>query len=227
MSNKKYVDTLIISDIHLGSDLFRAEKLEEIIKSYNAKKLILNGDIFDSLNLKRLHTEHWNFLSLIRKVSKKSEVVWIHGNHDSMALELSGLLGVKIYKKHFWKSNHKKFMAIHGHQFDRLSHKNIIISGVATFFYHLIQKIDTKNRILSHFIKRTNKSWLRLSDQVTRGALLYARLNKVDIIFCGHTHIARHEEKNGIEYYNSGSWDAKPSHYIIVDKGNVSLVKVD
>jgi len=227
MLQKKYVDTLIISDIHLGSDMCRAEKIEKTIKKYKANQLILNGDIFDSLNLKRLHSEHWDFLSQIRKISKKCDVIWIHGNHDSMAIELSGLLGIKIYKKYTWKSKGKRFMAIHGHQFDRLSYKNIVISGIATFFYHIIQKLDTKNRTISHFIKRTNKSWLRLSDQVMRGAFLYARLNKVDVIFCGHTHIARHEEKNGIEYYNSGSWDAKPSHYITLNKGDVSLVKVD
>ncbi len=227
MSEKKYVDTLIVSDIHLGSDMCRAEKLEKIIKSYKVKRLILNGDIFDNLNLKRLHTEHWDVLSRIRKISKKCDVIWIHGNHDSYVKEFSELLGVKVYKKYSWRSKGKKFMAIHGHQFDRLLHKNFIISGIATFFYHIIQRFDTKNRTISHWIKRTNKSWLRLSDQVMRGALLYAKLNNVQIIFCGHTHIAKKEEKGEITYYNSGTWDAKPSYYITVNKSEVELIKVD
>ena len=224
--NKKYADTLIISDIHLGSDLCRAKELINIIKKYNFKRLILNGDIFDSLNLKRLHTEHWALLTFIRKISKKNEVIWIIGNHDGRLVELSELLGVKMYRKYSWRSNGKKFLAIHGHQFDRFLNKNIILSGIAVSFYNIIQKIDTKNRVISRWIKNTNKSWLRLSEEVARGAILYAKMNGADYIFCGHTHITKYAESKGIKYYNSGCWVLIPSNYITIDNNDVKIIDV-
>lgn len=227
MAEKKQIDTLIISDIHLGSDLCRAEKLIDTLKKYDFKRLILNGDIFDSLNFKRLHTEHWALLTFVRKISKKSEVVWIIGNHDGRLLELSELLGVKMYRKYKWKSNGKNFLAIHGHQFDRLLNKNIILSGIAVSVYNIIQTIDTKNRIISRWIKNTNKSWLRLSEEVARGALIYARLNKVDYIFCGHTHITKYAESRGIKYYNSGCWVSIPSSYITAEGEKIEILNVN
>ena len=39
------IDTLIVSDIHLGLDLSRPKKMLEAIDKYKFKRLILNGDI--------------------------------------------------------------------------------------------------------------------------------------------------------------------------------------
>jgi predicted phosphodiesterase len=42
----------------------------------------------------------------------------------------------------------------------------------------------------------------------------------VDRIFCGHTHVATHQNRNGIDYYNSGSWiDANPTYLTIGEQG--------
>ena len=50
---KEKIDTLILSDIHFGSELCNAELLLEILSRFNFKRLILNGDIFDHLNSKK------------------------------------------------------------------------------------------------------------------------------------------------------------------------------
>ncbi|MFN5876361.1 MAG: hypothetical protein ACK45E_08790, partial [Ignavibacteria bacterium] len=41
------VDTLIVSDIHLGSDVSRAKPLVQLLRTHTFKRLILNGDVFD------------------------------------------------------------------------------------------------------------------------------------------------------------------------------------
>ena len=41
------VDTLIVSDVHLGTDLSRPDALLAVLKSYTFRRLILLGDIFD------------------------------------------------------------------------------------------------------------------------------------------------------------------------------------
>jgi UDP-2,3-diacylglucosamine pyrophosphatase LpxH len=50
MSHEK-IDTLILSDIHFGSELCNAELLFEVMSKFKFRRLILNGDIFDHLNL--------------------------------------------------------------------------------------------------------------------------------------------------------------------------------
>jgi len=78
-------DTLILSDLHLGSEISRARDALRMLKQSSFRRLILLGDIFSDLNFGRLKKEHWQFLGYIRKLSnpkRQVEVVWVEGNHD-------------------------------------------------------------------------------------------------------------------------------------------------
>src|SRR5215813_2836975 len=44
------VDTLIVSDIHFGSELCNAELFCKVLSRFRFKRLVLNGDIFDHLH---------------------------------------------------------------------------------------------------------------------------------------------------------------------------------
>lgn len=56
---KEDIDTLILSDIHFGSELCNAELLFEVMSQFRFRRLILNGDIFDHLNLEfEMKTRH-------------------------------------------------------------------------------------------------------------------------------------------------------------------------
>lgn len=218
---KIQVDTLIISDIHLGSEVSRPAQVRKMLESYRFKRLILLGDIFDDLNFHRLKKEHWNLLSYIRKLSnpdKNIEVIWVEGNHDEGLIDImSHLIGIKVYNDFIWKQNGKKFIAIHGHQFDRFLNENVVISSVSSFIYNKIQKYDRKNQTISRFIKRRSKGWLRLSRKVADRAIEYAKKKNLDTIICGHTHQNLHKKDQGINYYNTGCWTDIPSTYITID----------
>src|ERR1700746_4234729 len=78
-------DTVILSDLHLGSEVSRANAARLTLKAISFRRLILLGDIFCDLNFRRLKKEHWQFLGYIRKLSnpkREIEVVWVEGNHD-------------------------------------------------------------------------------------------------------------------------------------------------
>src|SRR5215813_12291329 len=94
-----YFDTLIISDVHLGSEISRAQSALKLLKAGNFRRLILLGDIFSDLNFRRLKKEHWEFLSCIRKLSnprRRIEVVWVEGNHDhGLSNLMSHLVGIR------------------------------------------------------------------------------------------------------------------------------------
>ncbi len=226
-NNKKEIDVLMISDLHLGLNLSRTEELLGTIDKYKFKKLIINGDIFDSLDFNRLHSRHWDVLSRIRELSRNVEVVWINGNHDGTSVLLSQLIGVKVYTKYIWESNGKKFLAIHGHQFDRLMNKNIIIGTVAMFLYYFVQNVFKHDKAFTKWLKKSNKSWMRMSDQVAKGATLYGKLRKADYVFCGHTHIALYKKIRGVKYYNSGCWVDRPSAYITIRGIEIKIKRVD
>src|ERR1700684_4185339 len=94
-------DAVILSDLHLGSANCQArsvcEFLERIVEGeLTTSRLILNGDVFDSIDFRRLTKHHWKVLSLIRKLSDQVEIIWLAGNHDGNAEIISHLLGVTV-----------------------------------------------------------------------------------------------------------------------------------
>lgn len=212
-------NTMIISDTHLGTSVSRAEPLLETLKKWRFKRLILLGDIFDDLDFRDLNEQHWNLLAYIRKISSKTEVVWVEGNHDKgLSRVMSSLLNIKVFQSYVWKHNRKKYIAIHGHQFDRFLKNNFLISLISTYLYIGIQKIDFKDRRISRYIKRKSKGWLRLSEKIAKSASWYGRLRGADYVFCGHTHLSMKKKFKNIIYYNSGCWTDIPSVFITINK---------
>jgi predicted phosphodiesterase len=68
-----------------------------------------------------------------------------------------------------------------------------------------------------------NARWLRLSAKVASGAILHARTRQANRVFCGHTHQAQFIERDGVAYYNSGSWTDFPPTYLTIDSEGVRI----
>ncbi len=225
---KETIDTIILSDIHLGSEVSRAGKAKEVLLKYDFKRLILLGDIFDDLNFNRLKKEHWGLLTYVRKLSspkKQTEVIWVEGNHDAgLSKIMSHMMGLKVYKQYFFETAGQKILTIHGHQFDRFLNENLFISNLAGYIYNFIQRIGGEKQRFARFLKKASKGWLRLTEKIAIGALKYANRRKANIVICGHTHVATKEPivVNNIRYYNTGCFTDVPSNYIIIsEKGEI------
>jgi UDP-2,3-diacylglucosamine pyrophosphatase LpxH len=218
-------DTLILSDLHLGSEMSRAREATRVLRNNSYRRLILLGDIFADLNFGRLKKDHWKFLGHIRKLSnpkRKVEVVWVEGNHDHGLTEImSHLVGVRVYQEYQWNYQGRRHIAVHGHQFDDFVVNNVRFNYLfGTLLYLQLQKWDSKSKALTRFLDRLNTSWLRMSPKVSSGALAHARHQGADRIFCGHTHAAMHKHQGGIDYYNSGSWiDERPTYITVGEEG--------
>ncbi|MDX9913526.1 MAG: UDP-2,3-diacylglucosamine diphosphatase [Candidatus Moranbacteria bacterium] len=221
---KNKTHTLIISDFHLGSKVSRSEDLIKFLNSFKFKKLILLGDIFESLNFRKLNKYDWELLSLLGNVSRESKVIWVAGNHDAGLTDFfTSLTDVRVRNVYKWKYQNKKYLAIHGHQFDNFLVNNAIISFWANQVYKLIQLLDFKDKRISRAIKRKSKGWLRISNKVASRATIYARVMQVDYIFCGHTHKAMESNKGDVHYYNCGCWTDIPATYITLDKSEMKI----
>ena len=115
---KEPVDTLLLSDIHLGLDLARPEEIKKTLGKYDFNRLIILGDFFDN-PASYIDFEERNLLDYIKEIAKKKETVWVHGNHDDGISEhFAPKLGVALRQEYEWGYKNEKFLAIHGHQFD-------------------------------------------------------------------------------------------------------------
>jgi UDP-2,3-diacylglucosamine pyrophosphatase LpxH len=92
--DKRNVDVVVISDVHLGTYGCHAKELLKYLKSIKPKMLILNGDIIDIWQFSK---SYWpeSHMKVIRKLMKfVSEGVQVHyltGNHDEMLRKFDGM----------------------------------------------------------------------------------------------------------------------------------------
>ncbi len=222
-----FFDTVILSDLHLGSEVSRADAALNLLRNISFKRLILLGDIFCDLNFRRLKKDHWRFLGYIRKLSNPKravEVVWVEGNHDYGLTEvMSHLVGVEVYQEYEWEYRGMRHLAVHGHQFDRLISTRRLVNRALIAFHEWLQKFSFGRQRIVGFLERFDTIWLRLSSRVATGALVHARSRNVHRVFCGHTHEALQQSRDGVEYFNTGSWTQRPATYVTIDADGVSI----
>jgi UDP-2,3-diacylglucosamine pyrophosphatase LpxH len=219
------VDAIIISDIHLGSDVCQAETLDKFLKKIDKlqpKRLIVNGDLFDCLNFNKLPKSHWHILKDLRKLSKHTEVIWINGNHDGHYEYVSNLIGLEFVQEYIFESDDKKVICLHGDRFDSFIQQYPMLTYFADGIYWLMQKID-KTHSLAVYAKKNSKTFLRNSDRIKKEAVKYAKENGADIVCCGHTHFPETTLFDGIWYGNSGCWTDQPCSYLTIMEGAVHL----
>jgi UDP-2,3-diacylglucosamine pyrophosphatase LpxH len=224
---EKELDTVIISDLHLGSPISLAKDLLQCLKSLKFKRLILNGDIFADLNFSRLKKDHWAVLSYLREISNPKhgiEIVWISGNHDpELSLLMGHLVGIKVLDKYEWIAYNKTYVVMHGHQFDPAMIGIPGISKVIGWWYLQIQKIPGLKIRFSRWLDLITAHFQNLSSVVETRAIRYARSHGIDVIICGHTHKAMSTEKSGVRYYNSGCWVKTEGTYIQIQGEDIRV----
>src|SRR3989344_2985095 len=227
---REVIDTLIVSDVHLGSELCQARTLLKVLQRFSFRRLILNGDIFDShkpaKRLKKSHFDVLRHISGLMKPENRCEVVWIPGNHDpNIAQILKWLYGedVVIYDEYIWEYGRERHLAIHGDQFDTFYQRNWWFTEFATWVYTIAQLYAP--RWFCTFLKRNAKHYVRATTLVAEGALAHARHKKARYIFCGHTHFPTHVDRGnaGSHYFNSGSWTESVCTYITVSECSIMV----
>src|SRR5438552_14690789 len=220
-------DTVILSDLHLGSEVSRAEAALQMLKAVSFSRLILLGDIFCDLNFRRHTEKHCKFLVFISKLSNPNlgiTVVWVEGNHDhGLSDVMSHLVGIDVYQEYEWDFDGIHHLAIHGHQFDRFLVSNRLLSNIFTAFHSKLQKISFGRKRIVNFLERFDTVWLRLSSKVAAGALDHGKTLQAQRVFCGHTHEPMQAESDGVEYLNCGCWTQQAATYITIDSTGVTI----
>jgi UDP-2,3-diacylglucosamine pyrophosphatase LpxH len=221
------LDAVILSDIHLGSANCQArrvcELLERIVEEdLVTSRLILNGDVFDSIDFRRLGKNHWKVLSLLRKLSDRIEIIWLAGNHDGSAEIISHLLGVIVLDEYVLESGAERLLILHGHVFDEFIDTYPRVTWLVDRIYRVLQWLD-KTHSFAKMAKHGSKTFLRCAKKIADGAVELARKRGCTAAICGHTHSPATLTEQPIPYYNSGCWTELPCTYLTVATGTVTL----
>ncbi|MFO0880458.1 MAG: UDP-2,3-diacylglucosamine diphosphatase [Gemmataceae bacterium] len=221
------LDAVILSDIHLGSTNCQAKRLRVLLErivegDLPTARLILNGDVFDSIDFRRLHKAHWKILSLLRKLSDQIEIVWLAGNHDGSAEIISHLLGVTVEDEYILTTGEERLLILHGHVFDAFIESYPWLTWFADQAYRCLQWIDRTHRF-AKMAKHGSKTFLRCTEKISQGAVELARRRGCTMVTCGHTHVPLTQVEQAIPYFNSGCWTELPCWFLTVAAGRVRL----
>lgn len=226
MKERRKVEVVVISDVHLGTYGCRSIELLKYLSSIEPKKLILNGDIIDIWQFRKSYfpESHLRVLKCILDMAYQGcEVVYITGNHDEMLrkfgkmsfgqISLTNRLLLNLNGKKVWifhgdvfdaSIQHTKWLAkLGGWGYDRLIQFNNIINW-------LLNKMGREKYSLSKRIKNSVKKAVRFITDFEETASHLAIENNYDYVICGHIHqpqIRTVESKKGqCIYMNSGDW---------------------
>jgi len=219
-------DCLVISDLHLGSEVCQARLLEAFLNwaVNHTRQLVINGDIFDDLNFKRLTKRHFACLKIIRRNSDRDDfrLVWVRGNHDGPADIISHIVGVEILDEYLYRNDAVQLLILHGDQFDTFITKYKWLTEVSCGAFYFIQKWMPHRA--ARWIRRISKRWQRNSQLIERRASEYAKGRGIDYVTCGHTHLPMLSEIDGVRYLNTGTWtEHPPCPFVSVRGGDVRL----
>ncbi|WP_316735333.1 UDP-2,3-diacylglucosamine diphosphatase [Pedobacter aquatilis] len=224
--DKRNVDIVVISDVHLGTYGCHAKELLKYLKSIKPKKLILNGDIIDIWQFSK---SYWpeSHMKVIRKlmkfVSEGVEVHYLTGNHDEMLRKFDGMeMGsFHLSNKLVMELDGKKAWFFHGDVFDvTMQHSKwlakmgaigydtlILINSFVNWFLNILgrEKMSFSKKIKAKF-----KDAVKFINSFEQVAAELAIEKGYHYVVCGHIHQPEKREiagENGtVTYLNSGDW---------------------
>lgn len=225
--DRRLVDLVILSDVHLGTYGCHATELVTYLRSIQPTLLVLNGDIVDIWQFRK-HYFPASHMQVIKEIfsmmAKGTEVIYITGNHDETLRRYSGLqlgnlklvdkLVIDIDGQKTWifhgdvfdattKGSAKLFAKLGGHGYDFLILLNRVINWV-------LKLLGKEKMSFSKKVKNSVKkavSWIANFEQTA--AELAIEKGYCNVI-CGHIHQPQIKtvttDHGAVLYLNSGDW---------------------
>ncbi len=224
---KRAVEVVVISDLHLGTYGSRAEQLLDYLRSVKPKTLVLNGDIID---IWRFSKSFWrqSHMEVIKEfinfMLNGTQVHYLIGNHDE---HLRRLPEINLSNFHLANKlvleleNNEKAWVFHGDVFDvTMKHAKWIAKLGAVGYDALIvlncmvnyvcEKMGWGRMSFSKRIKNSVKKAVQYINDFEQVAADLAIDKKYDYFVCGHIHQPNIKKisnsKGSVMYLNSGDW---------------------
>lgn len=243
---KRRVDILVISDVHLGTYGCHARELLLYLKSIKPGIVILNGDIIDVWQFSKNYwpKSHMKVIKqLVNWIGKGVKTYYVTGNHDEMLRKFEGLkMGALsiVNKVVLTLPDGKKAWFFHGDVFDvtmqhskwlarlgAIGYDTLIL--INRFFNFFSEKVLKKGKLsLSKKIKESVKTAVSFINNFEQTSAEIGISNQFDYVVCGHIHhpeIRSISNASGkITYLNSGDWVENLSALEFVD-GNWNIYR--
>ncbi len=226
MNMQKFYPTIVLSDIHLGTEHSKTVELTDFLRTVNCKTLILNGDIIDGWHLQKNGKGKWkkahtDFFKVIMKMMENhnTQIIYVRGNHDDFIDYLApfSFANISIVKDYVHESFGKHYYVLHGDVFDTITSNMAWLAKIGDIGYTFLLWI---NRIYNAYRTQRGLPYFSLSQsvkQMVKSAVSYisdyekelvslAKSRHFDGIICGHIHKPANEFIDGIHYLNSGDW---------------------
>lgn len=224
--NKRSLEVVVLSDLHLGTYGCHALELLQYLKSIQPKVLVLNGDIIDIWQFKKSYfpKAHLAVLAqLIKMASKGCHVYYLTGNHDEMLRRFTPVQmgNFRMDDKLVLELDGKKAWFFHGDVFDNsISGAKWLakLGGVGydilvllnLFINKLLKKLGRPKVSLSKKVKDSVKRAVKHVHDFEQLAAELALQKGYDYVVMGHIHKAQirtiETKEASIEYLNSGDW---------------------
>jgi UDP-2,3-diacylglucosamine pyrophosphatase LpxH len=243
MKSVKQYKTVIISDVHLGSEGSKAKEVTLFLKSVTCETLIMNGDIIDGWQLKKggsWKKKHTAFFRTILKMieNQHTKVVYLRGNHDDFLDQIIPFsLGKSftIQRDYILNSGKKSFLITHGDIFDSVTSNMKWLAYLGDVGYTLLltfNKLYNQYRSwrgleyysFSQRIKQRVKEAVNYVSDFEEKLVALAKANHCDGIICGHIHKPDIRKIDDIIYMNSGDWVESLTALVEDHKGNWELL---
>jgi len=226
MYTQNFYPTIVISDVHLGTEHSKTTELTDFLRKVNCNTLIMNGDIIDGWHLQKggkgkWKKEHTDFIKVIMKMMENhnTQVIYIRGNHDDFIDNLApfSFANLSIVKDYVHERNGKRYYVVHGDIFDSITSNMAWLAKLGDVGYTILLRI---NRIYNRYRTRKGLPYFSLSQSIKqkmKTAVSYisnyekelvslARARHADGIICGHIHQPADRMIDDIHYLNSGDW---------------------
>ena len=202
---------LFLSDLHLGSPLFRSTShILDLLNRTLFDEIFFVGDIIDEWEKDVLNIviEHSEIISTINYQSMLKPINFIIGNHDPSKDILEKIFNhVNFYDSLKFNNG----IIIHGHQFSIIYDEPSIWSKILYSIYWLFERIGIdllskpKQLLFSLASKFDDDDYPELVLSVEEG-ILEAYKNKYEFAITGHTHMPKIINHPELKFINCGDW---------------------
>lgn len=234
--------TIILSDVHLGTEDCKIEEVNHFLKHTHCEKLILNGDIIDGWSLSRRggwNEKHTRFIRLVltKLEKRKTEVIYLRGNHDDILSRFLPLfLGkLRIVNEYIHTGDRGDYLVVHGDGFDAVTMNHKWLALLGDIGYQSLLKLNrsyNKYRAwrgkeyfsLSKAIKARVKSAVNFVGKYEEQLQTFAAKRGCCGIICGHIHTPDNKMIGDTHYLNSGDWVESLTALVEYEDGRFEII---
>lgn len=230
---------IIVSDLHLGTKDSKSEEFIKFIETHPTDLLIMNGDIVDGWALNRgskWKKYHTKVISVLLRLSNKTKIIWIRGNHDEFLEEFIGshFGNIEIRRDYILDTGDMKYYIFHGDAIDIFITKYKWLSKLGSIGYDFALWL---NRWYNRYRLWRGLSYQSISQKIKQGvkvatnyindfetvAIKMGHKNGCDGVICGHIHQPGDYMTKDGHYLNCGDWVENKSAILLDDTNKLKI----